>query len=149
VSYALSYCGVCAFFPQSPKARGRLRPAVAISLATMPSAQIKPYIAFISPDGMRMLMARRLITSGFTVNGYDINPVTTTALEYANGKASTSLALATTNASIMTLMVAKAEDGTLTMMISAAKAGYVERSTATLSTAFQNLRCDSRYQDFL
>jgi hypothetical protein len=55
---------------------------------------------------MRVLMARRLITSGWTVNGYDINPVTTTALEYVNGKASTSLALATTNASIMTLMVA-------------------------------------------
>ena len=158
----------------------------------MPSAQIETIVAFIGLGGMGMLMARRLIDSGLTVNGYDINPATTAALEYAGGTASASPALAAANASIVILMIARteqvmsalfaprtgavhtltenatiilhctvqpavpqdvrsrldseyrrsdivvmdapvtgstkeAEDGTLTMMISAAKANYLER----------------------
>jgi len=159
----------------------------------MPSAQMKTNVAFIGLCGMGMLMARRLIDSGLTVSGYDMNPVTTAALECAGGTASASPALAAANASIVILMVARAEqimsvlfaprtgavhaltenatiilhctvqpavlqdvrsrlgseyrrsdvvvmdapvtgsmkeaeDGTLTMMISAAKANYLERS---------------------
>jgi 3-hydroxyisobutyrate dehydrogenase-like beta-hydroxyacid dehydrogenase len=75
----------------------------------MSPAQIKPNVAFIGLCGMGMLMARRLIDSGWTVSGYDINPATTAALEYAGGTASASPALAATNASILVLMVARAE----------------------------------------
>jgi NAD binding domain of 6-phosphogluconate dehydrogenase len=80
-----------------------------ISFAAMPSAQIKPNITFIGLSGMGMLMARRLIDSGWTVNGYDINSATTAALEYTGGTASASPALAAANASITILMVARAE----------------------------------------
>jgi 3-hydroxyisobutyrate dehydrogenase-like beta-hydroxyacid dehydrogenase len=75
----------------------------------MPSAQIKTNVTFIGLRGMGILMARRLIDSGLTVNGYDINLATTAALEYAGGTASASPALAAANASIVILMVARIE----------------------------------------
>src|SRR5271169_4673343 len=75
----------------------------------MPSTQLETIVAFIGLGGMGMLMARRLIDSGLTVNGYDINPATTAALEYAGGTASASPALAAANASIVILMIARTE----------------------------------------
>ena len=76
----------------------------------MSSSQASFNVAIIGLGAMGIPMARRLIDSGLTVHGYDINPAATTTLEEAGGTASASPAEATASAAIVIIMVATAEE---------------------------------------
>lgn len=69
----------------------------------------KPTIGFIGLGAMGLGMARRLVSNGFSVRGYDINPTAIRALIEANGLAATTVADAARNADILILMVVSAE----------------------------------------
>jgi putative dehydrogenase len=69
----------------------------------------KPKIGFIGLGAMGLGMARQLVSSGFSVRGYDVNPAAAHALAEAGGQAATSVSDAALNADILILMVVSAE----------------------------------------
>lgn len=73
------------------------------------STENKPTIGFIGLGAMGLGMARRLVSSGFLVRGYDVNPAAGQALIAAGGQAAAAAADAARDADIFILMVVSAE----------------------------------------
>ncbi|CAN5807619.1 NAD(P)-binding domain-containing protein [soil metagenome] len=69
----------------------------------------QPNIGFIGLGAMGLGMARHLVSSGFAVRGYDVNPAATQTLAEAGGQVATSAADAARNANLLILMVVSAE----------------------------------------
>lgn len=66
-------------------------------------------LAFIGLGAMGGPMASRLVTSGFTVTGYDINPAAMERLRQAGGRTATSAAEAAVDAELLITIVASAQ----------------------------------------
>ncbi len=69
----------------------------------------RPSIGFIGLGAMGLGMARRLVQAGFSVRGYDVNPVAIQTLLQAGGQAATTAADAAQSADVFVLMVVSAE----------------------------------------
>ena len=69
----------------------------------------RPSIGFIGLGAMGLGMARRLVQVGFSVRGYDVNPVAIQTLVQAGGQAATTAADAAQSADVFVLMVVSAE----------------------------------------
>lgn len=74
-------------------------------MTTTPQGQ---RLAFIGLGAMGGPMASRLVTSGFTVTGYDINPAAMERLRQAGGQTASSVAEAATDADLLVTIVASA-----------------------------------------
>src|SRR5688500_11841044 len=75
----------------------------------MPTAYQGQRLAFIGLGAMGGPMANRLVTSGFKVTGYDINPAAMERLRQAGGQIASSAAEAAAEASVLITIVASAQ----------------------------------------
>lgn len=69
----------------------------------------KPSLGFIGLGAMGLGMARHLVSNGFPVRGYDVNPAAIQALVEAGGQAAPTAADAARTVDILLLMVVSAE----------------------------------------
>ena len=75
----------------------------------MPTADQGQRLAFIGLGAMGCPIASRLVTAGFTVTGYDMNPAAMERLRQAGGQTANSVAEAAAEASLLITIVASAQ----------------------------------------
>ena len=68
-----------------------------------------PHVAVLGLGAMGGAMATRLVHTGFSVSGYDVNPTAMHRLQQAGGRVTTHPAAAAANTALLLIMVATAE----------------------------------------